>query len=49
VRDAGLRRIEARYVLFFPFDVEAFRVVERALAPLPFGAQHLIAARKPGS
>lgn len=49
VRDAGLRRIEARYVLFFPFDAEAFRAVERVLAPLPFGAQHLVAARKPGS
>ncbi len=45
---AGLAPVEARYILFFPWRGGLFRTLERGLAPLPFGAQHYVAARRPG-
>ena len=43
---AGLTPVERRYLLFFPWRGAAWRALERALARLPLGAQHVAAARK---
>jgi hypothetical protein len=43
---AGLKPVESRYVLFFPFQHPVFRLLERALRAIPLGAQYYVAARK---
>lgn len=45
LRAAGLRTIEERYIVFFPWRSRLLRRVERALAPVPLGAQYYVAAR----
>jgi SAM-dependent methyltransferase len=42
----GLHPVEARYVIFSPFDHSFVPVVERRLGWLPIGAQHYVAARR---
>jgi SAM-dependent methyltransferase len=44
---AALTKVEARYVIFTPFDVGWQHRVERRIGRLPLGAQHFIASRKP--
>lgn len=44
---AGLDPVDRRYILFTPFDVAWQHRVEAKLGWLPFGAQHLLAARRP--
>lgn len=44
---AGLEPAGTRYVLFFPWRGSALRAAERALAPVPLGAQYLVAGRRP--
>lgn len=47
--EAGLQRVETRFILFFPFDARIFRRMEGALGALPLGAQYYVAARKEGT
>jgi SAM-dependent methyltransferase len=47
LRDAGLRRAEERYIIFLPFQRRRTRVLERALARVPAGAQYYVAAAAP--
>jgi SAM-dependent methyltransferase len=44
--DAGLRAVERRYIVFFPFDRPRAGSVERALRHVPLGAQHYVAAAR---
>ncbi len=46
LRDAGLERVEAPYIVFFPREGERLRAIERRLGWLPLGAQYYVAARK---
>ena len=46
LRVAGLTPIESRHIAFFPWRGGALRAAERALARLPLGAQHVVAAAK---
>jgi SAM-dependent methyltransferase len=46
LRGAGLKSIERRYILFFPWRTWALRLLERALAWLPLGAQYCILGKK---
>ena len=46
LRDAGLRIVERRYLLFFPFERRWTRPAERGLAQLPLGAQHYAVAKR---
>ncbi|MEA2406357.1 MAG: hypothetical protein QOE69_476 [Thermoleophilaceae bacterium] len=48
LRGAGLTVLASRYVLFFPWRGERLRRLERRLAPVPLGAQYLVAARRSG-
>lgn len=41
---AGLRPVEARYFLFFPWGGRVVTTVERVLAAVPLGAQYYVAA-----
>ncbi len=43
---AGLKCVEARYILFFPWRGARWRAIEARLGWLPLGAQHLVAARR---
>ena len=43
---AELAPVEARYILFFPWNGSAFRTFERRLGRVPLGAQHYSAAAK---
>jgi ubiquinone/menaquinone biosynthesis C-methylase UbiE len=43
-RLVGLRVVEQRYIVFFPWRGRVFDAVERLLAPVPLGAQYLVAA-----
>jgi SAM-dependent methyltransferase len=45
----GLRPVDERYLLFFPWRGAALRRAEDALRRLPLGAQYYVAARKTGS
>ena len=44
LRAAGTRPVEERYFLFFPWRSSLLARAERALAPLPLGAQYYVAA-----
>jgi SAM-dependent methyltransferase len=46
LRASGLRAVERRYILFFPWRSRFLRLVERAFAWLPFGAQYYVFGRK---
>lgn len=43
LRAAGLRAVEGRYILFFPWRGSPWRRLESVLGWLPLGAQHLAA------
>jgi SAM-dependent methyltransferase len=43
---AGLRVVEQPYVLFFPWRSPLLDRAERALGPVPLGAQYLVAAER---
>jgi SAM-dependent methyltransferase len=43
---AGLRRLEARYIVFFPSQRSRVAAIERRLAWLPAGAQYYVAAAR---
>lgn len=45
--DAGLGETELRNILFVPWRARPVRRIEGALRRLPFGAQYVIAARRP--
>jgi hypothetical protein len=47
LRTAGVRIVEAPYILFFPLRGRVFRAIERGLGSLPLGAQYVVAGRKP--
>lgn len=38
--------VESNYLFFFPWRARAFRVADRALGPVPFGAQYVVVARR---
>jgi SAM-dependent methyltransferase len=42
----GMRTIEDRYILFFPWRGSRFDAIERRIGGLPLGAQYLVAATK---
>jgi SAM-dependent methyltransferase len=42
----GLRSVESRYILFFPWRARVWRAIERALFWLPFGAQYCVFGQK---
>jgi len=44
--ETGLIECDHRNILFFPWSGQIWSTLERALAWLPFGAQHMVAARK---
>jgi SAM-dependent methyltransferase len=44
---AGLKPLERRYIVFFPWPRSRAMRLEARLGRLPFGAQHLVAARRP--
>jgi SAM-dependent methyltransferase len=46
-RSAGLRPIPARYITFFPWRSNTLAAVERRLGRVPFGAQYIVAGRRP--
>jgi SAM-dependent methyltransferase len=46
LRGGGLRLLESRYVIFFPWRGGVFRKLEHLLRRLPFGAQYAVAARR---
>lgn len=41
----GLKSVERRYIIFFPWRSAVLGRAERALAPVPLGAQYYVAAR----
>jgi hypothetical protein len=43
---AGLTPVERRYIIFLPFERPRVAALERALAWLPAGAQHYVAAER---
>lgn len=47
LRAAGLDLTESRHILFFPWRLSALRRIERQLAPIPLGAQYLVAGCRP--
>jgi hypothetical protein len=47
MRLSGLQQIEARFILFAPFESRLFRQLERSMAWLPFGAQYLVTGGVP--
>jgi len=44
---SGLKKIDNSYIIFFPFKVKLFRIIEKYLKWIPLGAQHYVAGRKP--
>jgi SAM-dependent methyltransferase len=46
LEQAGLQRVERRYILFFPWRASFLQRLEARLGPVPLGAQHLTAARR---
>lgn len=46
LRGAGLEPVEARFVIFSPYDKRWVPGVERRIGWLPAGAQHYVAARR---
>ena len=47
--EVGLRPIETRFIVFFPWRRSGLRWAERLLARIPLGGQYVVAARKPRS
>jgi SAM-dependent methyltransferase len=45
MRGAELETVEARYVLFFPWNGSSFRSIESGLRWLPLGAQYFVSGR----
>jgi ubiquinone/menaquinone biosynthesis C-methylase UbiE len=45
-REAGLKEIHSRYILFFPRFLRHLRVLESSLHALPLGGQYYVCARK---
>ncbi|MGH8976916.1 MAG: class I SAM-dependent methyltransferase [Acidimicrobiia bacterium] len=45
LRGAGLAPVEAKYIVFLPFDRDIVPRIERGISWLPLGAQHYVAAR----
>src|SRR5262249_50991938 len=45
-KSAGLRVLDKKFILCFPWRGTGFRRVERILAPLPFGAQYYVTAER---
>jgi SAM-dependent methyltransferase len=48
-RNAGLKDVAVRYILFVPFRMPCRRAIERRLRRLPLGAQYIVAGRVVGS
>lgn len=48
-RNAGLREVESRYIMFLPFGDAVSDRTDHALGWLPLGGQYLVAARVPDS
>jgi SAM-dependent methyltransferase len=46
LRDAGFDIVRTDFLFVFPHLLRALRPLERMLAPLPFGGQYLVLARK---
>jgi SAM-dependent methyltransferase len=44
LRAVGLEPVEQRYIIFFPWRSAVLGRAERALAPVPLGAQYYVAA-----
>lgn len=47
-REAGLKDVAVRYILFIPFRMPGRRAIERRLRWLPVGAQYIVAGRVTG-
>lgn len=47
LRAAGFEILRTDHLFWFPKALSALRPLERHLAPLPFGAQYVVIARKP--
>ncbi|MGZ4334471.1 MAG: class I SAM-dependent methyltransferase [Gaiellaceae bacterium] len=47
LRAAGLKPVESRYILFFPWRRTVLRRLERRLGALPAGAQYVVAGHRP--
>lgn len=45
-RNAGLRSISTRNILFTPFKAGVFRTLDRLFSKVPLGAQYVVEARK---
>lgn len=45
-KTAGLKVFDDEYIVFFPFNAQVFRSIERIIKWLPLGAQHFVAAKK---
>lgn len=45
-KTAGLKTIEDKYIIFFPFKAKLFRGIETMLGWLPLGAQQYVVGRK---
>jgi SAM-dependent methyltransferase len=47
LRGAGLTELEASYIVFFTRESPRLQWIERRLARLPLGAQHVVSGRRP--
>lgn len=47
LRMSGFEIVKTQYCFFFPNFLKALRPLEPLLAPIPFGGQYLVIARKP--
>lgn len=47
LRGAGLTELEGSYIVFFPRESPPLQWIERRLARLPLGAQHVVSGRRP--
>ena len=45
-RCAGFETLDDAYIVFFPFKSKIFRIAEKFIKWLPFGAQHYAVGRK---
>ena len=41
MKSTGLLRVKTEYIIFFPFNLQIFRVFEKALTRIPLGAQYV--------
>ena len=46
LQQVGLEPTDAEYILFFPWRTRLVEALERRLAPVPLGAQYVVAARR---